>query len=51
MGPFGVSLEDIHVIRGGVKGCCALHVCILTSVGRLFILERSNFKKKLKKLF
>ena len=48
-----VSLEDIHVTMGVqcVKGCCIFHVCVLTSVERLFNSESSNIKKDFKKFF
>ena len=52
-GALWVSLEDIYVSMGlqRVKGCCVLHVYVLTLVGELFNFESSNVKKQLNTFF
>ena len=52
-GPFCVFLPEIHVTMGllHVKGLFVLHVCVLTSVGRLLNSEGASVKKELKTFF
>ena len=51
--PLGVSSEDIHVTTGvqHVKGCCVLHVCMLTLWEGCSILKVQASKKSSKNFF
>ena len=51
--PVGVSAEDIHVTMGlqHVKGCCVLHVCMLTLWEDCSILKVQTSKSIQKNFF
>ena len=51
--PLGVSPEDIHVTMGvqHIKGCCVLHVCMLTLWEGCLILKVQTSKNSSKNFF